>query len=111
VTKCIKEITGEDVTEKLVILNDNDFVWFAKYALPIMARNVLEKETKKSENLWYEESLAPDTVMYMIIGEREAGNVETLTKAIAKMPYIQMGGNETIGQGWFQMKHIKGEGK
>ena len=98
---------AERVGAQLVILSNDDFSWFAKYALPVMARNVLEKETKKSENLWYEESLPPDTVMYLLLGERKAGKLSEVKAAISgDKAYVQMGGNETVGQGWFIMAAV-----
>ncbi len=106
VIDALKDMVDEaQLKQRLVILSDRDFTWFARYALPIMARNVLSKDnTKKSENLWNEETLAPDTVMYVLLGERKAGAVGQLIGHIREKPYIQMGGNETIGQGWFEMK-------
>lgn len=102
----LAKIAGIDETnlkERLVILSNKDFTWFARYALPIMARNVLSEDgKKKSKNLWYEESLAPDTVMYVLFGERKSA-VTAITTAIGTAKYIQIGGNETIGQGWFKM--------
>lgn len=92
----------ENLVERLVILSDNDFTWFARYALPIMARNKLDNN-KKSENLWYEEALAPDTIMYLLFAERKSGSLAVMLPAIEESLYIQIGGNETVGQGWFQM--------
>ena len=106
VTNAIAAMIGPDMaealTDKLVVLSDRDFTWFAQYALPIMARNVLD-ENKVSKNLWYEETLAPDSILYMLVGERKPGNLEDFTGAVGSHPYIQIGGNETIGQGWFRM--------
>jgi len=106
-----KIVDKTDLKNRLVVLSDKDFTWFARYALPVMARNVLSKDgKKKSENLWYEESLAPDTIMYLLLGERNDGAVGNVTKVIKdKARYIQIGGNETIGQGWFEMKKYEGE--
>ncbi|SFV88688.1 CRISPR-associated RAMP Cmr4 [hydrothermal vent metagenome] len=56
--------------EKIVIIKDDDFNWFAKNALSIQARNVLDSN-KASNNLWYEESLPPDTLMYCLLGDRK----------------------------------------
>ena len=105
----IVDVAKSNLKERLVILSDKDFTWFARYALPVMARNVLSTDgKKKSENLWYEESLAPDTIMYVLFGERNPA-VKTVTDAIGDTKYIQIGGNETIGQGWFKMQTYEGE--
>lgn len=109
-----KIVSEEQIKKRLVILSDKDFTWFARYALPVMARNKLEERTKKSKNLWYEEMLAPDTVMYVLLGERPkngapSGAASQVTSAIKdKARYIQIGGNETVGQGWFSMQTYPG---
>ena len=59
VIAALRDILPEPVTEqvveqRLVILHDDDFTWFAKYALPVMAHNALEEKTKRSKALWYE---------------------------------------------------------
>lgn len=104
------QITAARIDSQLVVLNDADFNWFALYGLAVQARNVLD-ENKTSNNLWYEEALPPDTVMYALIGERETGtalkvgNMFTPDPALpARTPYLQTGGNETVGQGWFAIK-------
>ena len=102
----VGDVSRADLENRLVIISDRDFGWFARYALPVMARNVLEPNTKKSENLWYEESLAPDTIMYLLLGQRGNGAVKSVTDALDDANYIQMGGNETIGQGWFRMRDV-----
>ena len=99
------------MTRRLVILSDKDFTWFARYALPVMARNALDDNKRvKQGALWNEESLPPDTLMYVLLGERTSGAVDQLTGHIVDKPYIQMGGNETIGQGWFAMNALGADG-
>ena len=44
----------ERLTDQLVIVADNEFKYFARYGLPVNARNVLNDNTKISQNLWYE---------------------------------------------------------
>ncbi len=91
------------IDEQLAIVSDSDFLWFAKYGLAIQARNVLDTKTKASNNLWYEESLPPDTLMYTVLVERQADKLTTLVNKLGENPYIQAGGNETVGQGWFNI--------
>lgn len=107
------------VAEKLVVLNDEDFAWFARYALPIQARNHLDETTKTvKEGPWYEEALPPDTVMFAIVGERptkDPGKPDSGFRALEAFDamlekdlhsYLQIGGNETVGQGWFRIAPI-----
>jgi CRISPR-associated protein Cmr4 len=86
---------------QLAILKDDDFAWFAGHGLPVQARNVLTAE-KRSTNLWYEETLPPDTLMYALISERVPGALTSFRSDFrSKQAYLQLGGNETVGQGWF----------
>lgn len=98
--------------DRLVVLHDDDFTWFARYGLPVLARNRLgEDKTVKTGALWNEEALAPDTVLYMLLSERKtgvAGRVVELLKDDNSARYVQMGGNETIGQGWLRMTLVEG---
>ncbi len=96
------EETRRRLPRQLVVLHDGDFAWFARYGLPIQARNQLDKGTKTSKNLWFEESIPPDTLMYALIVERREGALGALSRLFpAGRPYLQAGGNETVGQGWF----------
>lgn len=83
------EYGGKEVklaTDSISTLCDND-------NLPIIARNALENG--ESKNLWYEQVLPAETVLYTII--REEGNVlaDKLNKKI-----VQIGANATIGYGY-----------
>jgi len=86
----------------LVVVNNEEFAYFARYCLQVNARNVLDDETKTSENLWYEETLPPDSLFYTLIIARpgKEGAVERLASLFQERPYLQVGGNETVGQGW-----------
>ena len=103
--------TKQRLAKRLIVLHDDDFAWFARYALPVQARNVLD-ENKKSKNLWYEESLPPDTLMYALLAERnDDSGITDLKTLLENKPYLQTGGNETVGMGWFAMRiHGNGEG-
>ncbi len=88
---------------------DADFAWFARYALPVQARNVLDDETKQSLNLWYEEALPPDTLMYAIVASRGDLARQAVDSLFQSDPYLQIGGNETVGEGWFAVSIIDKE--
>ena len=91
--------------ERLIVLHDDDFAWFATNGLAVQARNVLN-EKKTSTNLFYEETLPPDTLMYALLAERNsgAGSLKPIQNIFQDRPYLQIGGNETVGQGWFNVK-------
>jgi CRISPR-associated protein Cmr4 len=97
----------ERIAGQLAVIGDDSFAWFARYGLPINARNRLDDDTKQSRNLWYEETLPPDTVMYALIIDRTrnghaGGALENLRQTfLGGNRYLQAGGNETVGHGWF----------
>jgi CRISPR-associated protein Cmr4 len=99
---------GGRMADQIAIVADDDFAWFAKYALPVAARNHLDDKTKTSTNLWYEETLPPDTVMYCLVADRGAtqdgtAQIKSTVQGGHGCNYGQFGGNETLGQGWFQL--------
>jgi len=96
------EASRKRLAKQIAVLHDDDFAWFVRYGLAIQARNVLEDGSKKSTNLWYEETLPPDTVMYTLVIGRQSDSITSLqTLFPAEGAYLQAGGNETVGQGWF----------
>ena len=91
--------TRERLPAQIAVLANDDFAWFARYGLAIQARNVLDDGTKQSRNLWYEETLPPDAVLYAIVmgrGDDALGAPDSLFPE--RDPYLQAGGNETVGQ-------------
>ena len=68
--------------------------------LPIIARNVLDNG--ESKNLWYEQVLPAETVLYTIIQE----NKDELAKALDGQ-IVQIGANATIGYGYCKFELMK----
>lgn len=68
--------------------------------LPIIARNVLDNG--ESKNLWYEQVLPAETVLYTIIQD----NKDELAKALDGQ-IVQIGANATIGYGYCKFELIK----
>ncbi|GGA34146.1 type III-B CRISPR module RAMP protein Cmr4 [Kroppenstedtia guangzhouensis] len=89
------------LVRQLAVLHDDDFAHFAQYGLSVQARNALD-ENKRSKSLWFEETLPSDTLFYSLLmsrpGQEEWLNV--LRQNLQAPSYLQIGGNETIGQGW-----------
>jgi CRISPR-associated protein Cmr4 len=129
VSNCITEIlkfipsntsgTYAKVVEKmkkdLVVIHDDDFTHLIKNATQVSARIVL-KENKTSENLWYEESIPPDTLFYTLLmaskprGGNSIANADGVLNRVkeAVKGYIQVGGNETVGMGWCALQYYGG---
>lgn len=100
--------TARRLGDQLAVLHDDDFAWFARYGLAVQARNVLG-DRKRSRNLWYEETLPPDTAMYALIAGRRNEDLELLDRLFPEgARYLQTGGNETVGQGWFSVVRLDG---
>lgn len=70
--------------------------------LPIIARNVLENG--ESKNLWYEQVLPAETVLYTIIQEE---NNDLLNALVGDGKLVQIGANATIGYGYCKFELIK----
>ena len=68
--------------------------------LPIIARNVLDNG--ESKNLWYEQVLPAETVLYTIIQENGNDLANALDGQI-----VQIGANATIGYGYCKFELIK----
>ncbi len=82
-------------------IEDGLFKYFVNDATQIIARNKL-KENKPSDNLWYEETLPADTVLYSFIKPSVANqaNLSDLKTTLNENNNIcQIGGNETVGYG------------
>jgi CRISPR-associated protein Cmr4 len=97
------EASQQRLASQVAVLHDDDFAWFVRYGLAIQARNVLDEDgSKKTTNLWFEETLPPDTVMYTLVIGRQANSIASLQTLFPNTgAYLQAGGNETVGQGWF----------
>jgi CRISPR-associated protein Cmr4 len=102
----------ERLADNLVIVNDKEFNFFATYSLAINARNQLDNN-KISQNLWYEETIPPDSLFYTLLFARpgEEGALDSLVQMFKQHPYLQVGGNETVGQGWCAISCIDGGGE
>ncbi len=100
--------TRERVEKQLAIVSDDDFAWFCRNALPVSARNKLD-DNKQSNNLWYEEALPPDTLLYTLVAERSTDAMQKFMRVLTRgdRKYVQLGGNETLGQGWFAFSVIE----
>lgn len=104
------------LASQLVVLHDEDFAWFARFGLAVNARNVLDDKKKTSKSLWYEETIPPDALFYLLLAERVRGEDETagpvpqVLGLFETTPYLQVGGNMTVGQGVFAVQPLESQG-
>jgi len=107
-TDALEKFCEGDIGNQLLVMNDDDFAWFAKNATAVTPHIAIDHETKtvKPGALWYEETLPSDALLYtMLMGS------DTEVNAITDMfsddkPFIQIGGNETVGMGWCKVQKV-----
>jgi len=114
----VSDVAGfaEALKNQLMILSDNDFSYLAKHAVPVTPHIAINSETKavKTGALWYEETLPPETLLYVCLAANDARKKDSILSADAVLqtvqemftakPYLQLGGNETVGMGWCRVK-------
>lgn len=117
-----RDDAADALQRQLVVVDDDRFSHLARFATPVNAHVCLDNETKtvKTGALWYEESLPPDTVLYVGLyahAARTKDNKMSATKVLRHViddlfnrPYLQLGGNETVGMGWCKVTIWRGEG-
>ena len=114
----VADIDAKQLTEQLVVINDDHFRYFCRAAIPVQTRIAIESDTKvvKQGALWTEESLPAETVMYNCISFSNARNdlphdAETIRDSffthLLQNTYLQVGGNATLGMGWFSLKQLQ----
>lgn len=115
-----------ELENRLIIVSDVMFGFLVQHATPVAAHIAIESagKTVKDGALWYEETLPPETLLYVPLmahksrkdGGLQAADVrravvETLfKKGEAADPWLQVGGNETVGMGWCAVKAICSQG-
>ena len=99
---------AENLKGQLIVMHNDDFAWFAKNATAVTPHIQIEdKEKKVVKNgaLWYEETLPSDALLYtMLMGEDE--HVNSVLGMFEDKPFIQIGGNETVGMGWCKVQEV-----
>jgi CRISPR-associated protein Cmr4 len=121
-------IAAEDLRQQLVIVSDAMFTYLCQYATPVAAHIAIDnaKKTVKPGALWYEETLPPETVFYLALAanavrdadakfdnqavkdSQAAAVLTSITDTLFAKPYLQVGGNETVGMGWCKVQVSKG---
>jgi CRISPR-associated protein Cmr4 len=99
--------------DRLVVVDDDRFTDLAKHATPVAAHVRLDSQTKTvvPGALWYEETLPPESLLTVALSAGRArwekSQVladEILDAVLSRMPperpWLQIGGNETVGMGW-----------
>jgi len=111
-----KDNASQLLKDQLAVVDDDTFAHLARFATPITPHIAIENANKRVKDgaLWYEETLPPDTVMYVALlaqHSRRLGSHKTADEILlhikddlfSKCPYLRLGGNETVGMGWFHV--------
>lgn len=119
-TNLLPEGIGQTFMDKFAkdfaVVSDDDFTHLVRFGTQVSARIALNSRkttTGDGGNLWYEETLPPETIFYSLLfanTPRNAGQAGAPFASAAEAMrylsevlsdgYLQVGGNETLGQGW-----------
>ncbi|MCB1975383.1 MAG: type III-B CRISPR module RAMP protein Cmr4 [Burkholderiaceae bacterium] len=106
-------LQASTVQERLVLVHDDIFSFLVRNATSVNAHIAIDAQTKtvKDGALWYEESLPPETLLYVPLTATAARRKGSELKAAQVLEafesflgeganWLQLGGNETTGMGW-----------
>ena len=101
------------LVQRLVIVHDDIFSFLARNATSVQPHIAIDSTTKtvKDGALWFEETLPPETLLYVPLtatASRRKGGELTAAQVLAQFEqllpagknWLQLGGNETTGMGW-----------
>lgn len=110
------------IASHLLVLHDDDFRHFVRTATEVQARVALGEgkstDTKKGGNLFYQENLPPDTLLYSVVlaaadlsgklpdDQNEADKMLEFVKTI-NGKRLQIGGDETTGKGYVYTQFLR----
>lgn len=112
----------QKIRNSLLILSDDDFKDFVEHSTEVNARIKLgegKSTSGKGGNLFYEENLPPETVMYSLVlasiphaadssGDVDsADNIMNYVQNLLAGKRMQLGGDETLGKGIVNIKFLK----
>jgi len=102
----------DELRARLTLVSDDLFAHLTQAAPPVNAHIALDSATKTAAPgaLWYEQTLSPETLLYVALMATKARRKDTTMDAgailgkatglFAERPWLQLGGNETVGMGW-----------
>jgi len=111
----------DNFTKRIAILSDDNFRIFVETGTEIVTRNKIGEEgtadINKGGNLWTEENLPQETILYSVLhisksykkeNPRLADSEEAFKFLQSKIDneHIQIGGNKTVGKGFVFVKFL-----
>lgn len=105
---------AQELEAQLAVVHDEIFAHLAQHATPVAPHIRIDNETRTVAKgaLWYEETLPPESLLYAPLtaqASREKGSsmdagavLRSISRELlgTRHPYLQVGGNETVGMGW-----------
>ena len=90
------------IDKRLVIVSDGIFSHFCANACEVQQRVCINDDTGTVENLFNQENVPSETLLYAVIGERkDLDHLQEVKKKLGDVKGIlQIGGDETIGLGF-----------
>ena len=101
------------LVQRLVVVHDDIFSFLARNATSVQPHIAIDstKKTVKDGMLWFEETLPPETLLYVPLtatASRRKGGALTAAQVLEQFEqllpagknWLQLGGNETTGMGW-----------
>ncbi|OQX15234.1 MAG: type III-B CRISPR module RAMP protein Cmr4 [Thiothrix lacustris] len=123
IAKLMREGAETELAGQLVIVSNDMFAHLCQHATPVNAHIAIESATKtvKAGALWYEETLPPETLLYVgLSAVKSRANdaampmpataiLSAVTSIFTAKPWLQVGGNETVGMGWCAVTNMGGK--
>ncbi len=111
----------KQLVKQLVIVSNDSFSHIVSHATPVNAHISINSQTKivRDGQLWYEETLPPETLLYIALSAQparkdkaEMSAAKVLGSVLGRFQsksWLQLGGNETVGMGWCAVKPLAQE--
>jgi CRISPR-associated protein Cmr4 len=99
----ITEFWSDFLIKHFCIVHDDAMAFLSRHGTEVVTRNVLDPESKVTENLWTEENLPAETILFSLLtasGKKKDASgpcFEKLAK-LCQVP-LQFGGHTTTGKG------------
>jgi len=103
---------NDKLAKRLAILHDEDFQHFVSTCTEVVARIVIDPAKRTNANLFNQENVPCEALFYSVLhvgrSRREANGkdpTEALGELLKDNPLLQIGGDETTGHGFCEVKH------
>jgi CRISPR-associated protein Cmr4 len=101
-----KDDLWKTLAERLVVVSDGIFSHFCATACEVQQRIRIEDSTGTvaQGGLFNQENVPSETLLYAVMGERKANSLAGLEAKLKSNPFLQIGGDETIGLGFCSVR-------